>query len=284
MKVFVTGGTGFIGSHFISQALSAGLDLICLRRPGSQTRISLASEPIWVEGSLEDDLRNELEGCDVFLHLAAHSTNVPYDSLENCLYWNLTASLQLMQRAREAGVRKFIVTGTAFEYGQSGEKYNYIPIDAHLEPSMSYPASKAAASIAFYQWSIEYKLKLQYLRIFQVFGEGENENRLWPSLKKAAISGDDMDLTEGEQVRDFTPVEDVADQLIQALEFERVECGRPLFKNVGTGKPCTIRNFSEFWWKKWAAKGKLNFGSIPYRNDEVMVYVPDLSDQKIKTK
>ena len=278
MKIFITGGTGFIGSHFIGKALTAGYDLICLRRPGSQTRISLKSEPTWIEGSLEDDFRNEMEGCDVLLHLAAHSTNVPYDSLENCLYWNLTTSLKLVQRARESGIKKFIITGTGFEYGKSAEMYDYIPVNAHLEPSMSYPASKAAASIAFYQWSIEHKLKMKYLRIFQVFGQGEEESRLWPSLRKAAIAGEDVNLTEGEQVRDFTPVEDVANQLIQSLEFDGVEYGKPVFKNIGTGKPCTVKDFAKFWWEKWGAKGKLNFGSVPYRRNEVMRYIPEISE------
>lgn len=284
MKIFVTGGTGFIGSHFLKKALALGHDLVCLRRPGSQTRIPLEIEPTWVDGSLEDNLKDKIEGCEVFLHLASHSTNAPYDSLENCLYWNLTASLQLMQRAREAGIKKFIVTGTAFEYGHSGERYNFIPVTANLEPSMSYPASKAAAAVAFYQWSVEHNLKLQYLRLFQVFGEGESENRLWPSLKKAAISGEDVDMTEGEQLRDFTPVEDVSNQLIQALKFENTEFGKPLFKNVGTGNPLSVRDFAEFWWKKWSATGQINFGSIPYRKDEVMIYVPDLSDQFTKKK
>ena len=278
MKIFVTGGTGFIGSHFLRQALAKDYDLICLRRPGSKTRIPLEIDPAWVEGSLDDDLIEEIKGCDVFLHLASHSTNVPYDSLENCLYWNLTASLKLMEMARKAGIRKFIITGTAFEYGHSVERFDYIPVTANLEPSMSYPASKAASSIAFYQWAIEHKLKLQYLRLFQVFGEGESENRLWPSLKKAAISGENVDMTKGEQLRDFIPVEDVANRLIQALEFKNIEFGKPIFKNVGTGNPSSIKDFAEFWWKKWGATGKLNFGSIPYRNNEVMKYVPDLND------
>jgi len=281
MRVFVTGGTGFIGSHFLKKALANGHDLVCLRRPGSQTKIPLDGEPRWVEGSLDDDLSKEMEGCDVFLHLASHSTNVPYDSLENCLYWNLTASLQMMQNAREIGIKKFIVTGTAFEYGHSGERYDSIPVSANLEPSNSYSASKAAASMAFYQWSIEHKLKLQYFRLFQVFGEGESDNRLWPSLKKAAISGEDVDMTKGEQIRDFIPVEDVACKLVQALKFENTEFGKPSFKNVGTGKPSSIKEFSEFWWKKWGAEGQLNFGSIPYRNNEVMIYVPELGDQSL---
>lgn len=55
MKIFVTGGTGFIGSHFVKNALVEGYKLICLRRPGSQSRIPLENEPVWVEGSMEND-------------------------------------------------------------------------------------------------------------------------------------------------------------------------------------------------------------------------------------
>ena len=73
MKIFVTGGTGFIGSHFLRQALAKGHDLVCLRRPGSKTRVPLEIEPTWVEGSLDDDLIDEIKGwmCFCILHLIA---------------------------------------------------------------------------------------------------------------------------------------------------------------------------------------------------------------------
>ena len=276
MKIFLTGGSGFVGSHFINHALSEGYDLICLRRFQSQPRIPLLSNPTWVEGALVDDFRGKMSGCDVLIHLAAHSTNVPYDTLENCLYWNLTATLKLLQNAREAGIKKYLIAGTGFEYGESGEKYEFIPVDAPLRPTMSYPASKAAASIAIYQWTIEYILKLKYLRIFQVFGEGEDENRLWPSLRKSADSGKDFYLTAGEQIRDFTPVKEVVKQLIGSLDFSDVIAGRPLFKNIGTNKPQTTREFAEYWWNKWEAKGQLHFGKIPYRDNEIMNFIPKL--------
>ena len=274
MKIFLTGGTGFIGSHFINEAINDSHELICLRRAGSQPRIPLKREPVWVEGSLENNLQSELKGCDLLLHLAAHSTNVPYDTIENCLYWNLTASLQLLQQAKVAGISQYIVTGTGFEYGLSGEDYEFIPIDAPLKPTMSYPASKAAASIVLQQWAIENKLKLKYLRIFQVFGNGEDENRLWPSLKKAALAGEDFYLTPGEQMRDFTPVTEVAKQLVDNLSFSDVTTGEPILKNIGTDKPQSIGEFAEFWWKKWGAAGKLHFGAKPYRENEVMRFVP----------
>ena len=282
MKIFLTGGTGFIGSHFINQALVAEHNLICFHRPGSQPRVALNHrEPVWVEGSLEDDWRSELEGCDVLLHLAAHSTNVPYDTIENCLYWNVTISLKMLQQAREAGIRNFIITGTGFEYGLSGEEYDFIPVDAPLKPTMSYSASKAASSIVFSQWAVEQNLKLKYLRIFQVFGEGEDENRLWPSMKKAALAGQDYYLTPGEQVRDFMPVEAVAEQLVNALDFSNVDAGRPYFQNIGTHIPQTLREFTEYWWEKWCATGRLHYGAKPYRENEVMRFVPEIKGRTL---
>ena len=275
MRIFLTGGTGFIGSHFVNHAIDAGHDLICLRRQRSQTKIKLNHQPEWLDGSLEDKWEKQLSECDMFVHLAAHSTNVPYDTLENCIYWNVIVSLKLLNQAVDAGIKNFIIAGTGFEYGISGEKYDFVPVNAPLKPTMSYPASKAASSIIFHQWAIENQVYLKYLRIFQVFGEGENENRLWPSLKKAADAGLDYDLTEGEQIRDFTPVEVVVNKIISELDFLEMGIGSmPLYKNIGTNNPQSIKQFAMYWWKKWGAKGKLNFGKIPYRNNEVMRFTP----------
>jgi len=276
MKIFLTGGTGFIGSHFINDVHRAGHEIVALKRPGSQSRIELSKNPVWINGQLDKYFTREFDGCDVLVHLAAHSTNEPYDTLENCLYWNLTASLKLFRQAIANGINKFVVAGSCFEYGQAGERYDYIPVDAALEPTSSYSVSKAAATLALGQLCIESSIQLQFLRIFQVFGEGENKNRLWPSLRKAALAGMDFPMTKGEQIRDFIPVNAVTKQFVNALSFADVNPGQPKISNVGSGNPQTILEFSEFWWKKWEAKGKLLPGSIPYRNNEVMRFVPNI--------
>ena len=51
---------------------------------------------------------------DILVHLAAHSANVPYDSLDNCIYWNVSQPLHMFNSAKTAGVDKFIVTGSCF--------------------------------------------------------------------------------------------------------------------------------------------------------------------------
>ena len=275
MKIFLTGGTGFIGSNFINRAIKKGHKLHCLRRSDKEIPVKLAVQPTWHYGTLEDDWTSILEECEILVHLAAHSANAPYDNLINCLKWNLTATMQLLEKARLAGIKNFLIAGSGFEYGSAGEMYDEIPTSSPLLPTVTYAASKAIASIAIRQWSLENNLHTKYLRIFQVFGEGESEQRLWPALKKAALSGRDFYLTKGEQIRDFTHVSKVVEELVIGVE-KRFEENFFTVQHVGTGQPQSLRQFVEYWWKTWNAKGKLHFGSKPYRDGEIMRYIPKL--------
>lgn len=270
MKIFLTGGTGFVGSHFLSQALEYGHEVMALRRPGSVSRIPLKDEPLWIDGPLDGDYEEFLEGVDVFVHLASHTPNPPYDTLEQCSYWNVYAALKLTSQAIKRGVKKYVIAGSCFEYGKSSERFDYLGIDAPLEPTLSYPTSKAAASIAFLGLARENDLQLKLLRVFQVFGEGEPESRLWPSLRRAALSGSDFPMSEGGQLRDFIPVEEVAKTFLRALDFQNAKPGMPIIEHVASGHPQTVLAFCQYWWDHWHAKGQLIVGAMPYRHNEMM--------------
>ena len=274
MKLFVTGGTGFIGSHFVQQALAAGHEVRALRRLGSSPRIPLAVEPEWLEVSFDRLEPQHFAGIEAVVHLAAHSANVPYDSLENCLHWNVTVPLRMADRAWGGGVRRFVVAGSCFEYGRSGERYERIPPDAPLEPTLSYPISKAAASMAWQGFARERNAAVSIARIFQVYGDGEPAGRLWPALRAAALTGADYPMTAGEQIRDFVEVGAVAKQLLWQTENGQAAAGVPRVLHIGTGHPKTVRDFAEYWWNYWGAKGSLKIGVVPYRAGEMMRYVP----------
>lgn len=278
MKIFLTGGSGFIGSHFINQTHAAGHSIRALRRsPASKSRIPLDQEPEWLDLPLDKLEPEHFDGCQVLVHLASHTPNVPYDTYSACMYWNVSAAVRMFEKAHEAGLDTWIVAGSCFEYGLSGERCEFIPVDAPLEPTLSYPASKAAASVAIASLTRNLKTSLYYGRIFQVYGEGEPEGRLWPSLRKAALAGEDFPMTPGDQVRDFIPVEQVASTFLNACTRTDLTLGQPLIENVGTGNPQSLRQFAEYWWTQWNAIGQLNFGATPYRPNEVMRYVPVVS-------
>lgn len=277
MRIFLTGGTGFIGSHVLKLALADGHDLVALRRPGATCRIPLDREPLWLDGALADDWSVELGGCDALLHLSAYGVAQGANDWDGCFRANVIDALQLWRHAVAAGVRRFLIVGSCFEYGCSGERYDAIPVSAPLEPTTAYGASKAAATMAALALAVEQQLQLVVARPFHVYGPGEASGRFWPSLVTAATSGHDLPMTSGAQVRDFQPVQQSARQLLDWLQHPQLQPGQPRLVNLGTGQPQSLLAFARDEWEKMQAQGSLRPGVVPYRDNEVMRYVPDVT-------
>lgn len=275
MRLFVTGATGFIGSHFVNHALLAGHEVIALRRTAeSRPRIELRREPRWLTKGLDAVGGQDLEAIDCIVHLAAVGVSPRVESREELQKWNVDVPASLFQSAAAAGVTRWAVTGSFVEYGTAGLRYDLIPPDAPLEPTFDYAASKAAGFQKFSQIAAETGAQLTYLRLFSVYGEGQHEANLWPSIQRAALAGEDLPLTPGEQIRDFIAVEEVAQALLLAALDDSVAPGAPRVANVGSGRPQAVREFAEDWWRRFHARGRLLVGALPYRADEVMRYVP----------
>jgi nucleoside-diphosphate-sugar epimerase len=223
-------------------------------------------------------------GCDVLMHLASHTPNPPYAELGECLYWNVTAAMALAEQALEVGIEDYVVAGSCFEYGHAAYHTDLLAPDTPLEPSLSYPTSKAAASIAFTGWAREKGLRLKVIRIFQTYDPGEGEKRLWPALCRAAEAGEDFRMTAGDQLRDFIRVEDVARCFVASLPLDAIEKGVPLITHAATGKLQTLLEFSTAIWRDQGATGKLDAGALPYRHNEMMRVIshPDAVDPAMR--
>ncbi|HVM50495.1 MAG TPA: NAD(P)-dependent oxidoreductase [Candidatus Acidoferrum sp.] len=280
MRLFVTGGTGFIGSHLITMALGAGHAVRALRRSSnSRLRTSTDREPEWITKGMADITVGDLRETDVLVHLAAAGVSPQQATWATLFRTNVLDSLELWRKAAEAGIRRLVVCGSCFEYGRSAERYEFIPANAPLEPTNAYAASKASATMAALAFAVETRVELLVLRPFHVFGEGQHEANFWPALKEAAASGGDYRMTPGEQVRDFTPVSMVARAFMHAAQRPGLQPGLPRIENVGTGNPQALRAFAEYWWKKLDARGRLLVGALPYRTGEVMRYVPEVTEE-----
>ncbi len=278
MKLFVTGATGFIGSHFLNAALAAGHDVIALRRPHSQPRVPLLREPQWLEKRLADIVFADVAGCEALVHLAAQGVTPQPATWDDCFRVNVVETLHLVEMATHAGLHRVVVSGSYAEYGRAGLRFDPIPPDAPLEPTDPYAASKAASSIALAALSRVKKIELVYYRLFSVFGDGQCEGNFWPQLRRAALDGKDFPMTAGTQVRDFIPVEAVAVKLLAACTRTDVKQGQPLVLNLASGKPVSLRAFAETWWKLFEAKGQLLPGAVPTRPNEVERYVPLITE------
>jgi nucleoside-diphosphate-sugar epimerase len=279
MKLFVTGGTGFIGSHFLRQALSAGHEVVALRRKSdSRTKFAIPKEPIWIEASLGKLDASLWSGVDVLVHLAAGGVTPQPATWESCYQVNVVDTLALVSSALDAGVRRVFVSGSYAEYGLAGLRYDLIPPDAPLEPTDPYAASKASSCVALAALCRARKFELAYYRLFSVYGDGQNAQNFWPQIRSAALSGADFDMTAGSQVRDFINVQDAVNILLEACSRADLKMGVPHIRNLASGEPITLRDFALRVWKESRARGKINFGAIPNRPNEVARYIPLLSD------
>ena len=285
MNIFLTGGTGFIGSNFIEHALSEGHTIFAIRRRGSFPKIKLTQQPIWIEGDLNSNFDDYFEKSDALIHLAAYGLwGLNELNWEKAIECNILFTLKLFEQAHQKGVDKFLVTGSCFEYGKSAEKYEKIPSTAPLEPIDVYSSTKAAASLILRSWAIEKNVKFHLMRLFQVYGAGEADHRLLPSLINAAKKGLDFEMTNGEQIRDFIDVKKVSELILKSISNDSIKFGEPLITNVGTGIPTTVLSFCRQWWSKLNAKSKLLPGKIKYRSDEIMRLVPEIESKNILKK
>lgn len=277
MRIFLTGGTGFIGGHVLNLILASGHELVALRRPGASPRVFLVQEPHWVEGALDDDWTEQLVSCDAFIHMAAFGVGSGALDWEGCFQTNVMDSLRLWRQAVAAGIRRFLVVGSCFEYGRSGERYEAIPVTAPLEPTTAYGASKAAASLAALGLAVDQHLCMVVARPFHVYGPGQTAESFWPSLVSAASNGQDLPMTTGSQVRDFQPVEQAAAQILNWLQYPNLQPGIPQVVNLGTGSPRSLLAFAQAEWKLLKSTATLQPGTLPQRPNEVMRYVPEVT-------
>lgn len=275
MNILLTGGTGFIGSHLLRLLGTTTHKVIALRRSPSQPCIDIGKEPLWLNKAMDMLEPSDFSGIDVFVHLASVGVSPKTASWHDLFHWNVLVMLDLLEKAHAAGVKRFVLAGSFAEYGLSADKYDFIPVDAALLPTSPYAASKAAGFIAANTFAIEKQIELCYLRIFSAYGEGQYINNFWPSLRAAALSGDDFPMTPGGQVRDFIPVEGVVKTFLRSIEDQGlVQKGVPFVANMGTGQPVSMLEFAEKCWAEWGAKGRIIPGAKPYRANEPMRFAP----------
>jgi nucleoside-diphosphate-sugar epimerase len=279
MKIVVTGGTGFIGSHVLPLLANEGNTIIALHRRESDP--PKMNGVAWHKSSYETanwaDIKQLLGGKpDVILNLAAYGVS-PTQEWSEYFKWNVSYTLDFWLAAIENGVTRIISCGSCFEYGAASNQYDFIPTTAAPQPLGPYAASKAAATMLLSALSASYNIEALVLRPCIVFGEGEKASRLWPSLRKAALQGEDFQMTSGLQVRDFIPVEKVAEALVYGVRRTDLTKGRLVIENLGSGVPMSVRDFALEWWHKWDGKGELLFGHVAGRAGEASRIVPEIS-------
>lgn len=270
-RVLLTGATGFVGRHLVAALLARGCQVRAVAR-----RLEPAQALPWfgqVEFVAADvhapgtDVGALCEGVDALVHLAW--PGLPnYQGLFH-LEHNLMADYGFIKRVVECGVGQVQVTGTCFEYGlQSG----VLDEAAECRPATAYGLAKHSLRLFLETLRQQMPFNLQWARLFYLYGEGQNPNSLLAALDRA-IDADAgrFDMSGGEQLRDFLPVERVAAHLaalLQRRDFSGVV-------NLCSGQPVSVRRLVENHCVARGAQIALNLGHYPYPTHEPMAFWGD---------
>ena len=182
---------------------------------------------------------------------------------------NLPADYRFLKSLVDGGGTHVMVTGTCFEYGmQSG----CLSEDAVTQPANPYGLAKDTLRKSLQALQQQHSFSLQWCRLFYMYGPGQNPNSILAQLDRAIDNGEAVfNMSGGEQLRDYLPVDEVASKLTSLIERP----GRPGIFNVCSGTPTSIRRLVETHVAKRGAKIALNLGHYAYPDHEPMAFWGD---------
>lgn len=255
--ILVTGVTGFVGRQVLDRLISLGKRIRIIVRKDKQHQFDGRPE---IEKVIPTtDLFSEsvewwekvCQNVDTLIHVAWYTEHGKYlQSSKNidCL----VCTLMMGKGAAKAEVRRVIGIGTCFEYDLSND---VLSVETPLDPLTPYAGSKAAAYLALSQILPVLNVEFAWCRLFYLYGEGEDNRRLVPYIRSRLIKGLPVNLTSGNQIRDFMDVKD-AGQLIVKVGYSKLLGA----VNICSGIPITVRKLAESIADEYGRRDLLRFG------------------------
>jgi nucleoside-diphosphate-sugar epimerase len=247
LKLLVTGGAGFIGSHLVRGLLARGDSVRVLDDYSSGKRENLADvegDVEIIEGDVRDPARARAacEGVEGILHEAAiGSVPLSIEDPARTHDVNVNGTLHLLIAARDLGISRFVFASSSSVYGDRPEPVK--TEDLPLAPCSPYAASKLAAEAYTLVFSRVYGLQAVALRYFNIYGPHQDPGSMYaavvPRFATSLLAGKAPTIFgDGGQTRDFTYVDDVVRANLLALECPRESCGKAY--NIAWGTATSV--------------------------------------------
>lgn len=247
MKILITGGSGFIGSHIVEhyQGIADEIRVLDNLRTGYRRNLD-GLKHVFLEGSVTDReaVAKAVEGVDYVFHLAA-LVSVPESMAKpgECVDINVHGLLNVLEASAAAGVKKLVFASSAAIYGDNPT----VPkLETMLpEPKSPYAITKLDGEYYLDLFNRERGLETAAIRFFNVFGPRQDPKGAYaaavPIFIEKALKGEDITVHgDGEQTRDFIYVKDI----VGALSFAVETPGVTGVFNAGYGGQMTINDLA----------------------------------------
>jgi len=285
MKVLVTGGAGFIGSHLVEKLLADGHDVAILDDFNDfydprikRANISGVAKNVAVH---DVDLRDGdkvaslfgKEKFDIIAHLAARAGVRPSIQRPQLYYdTNVAGTLHLLEAARTSGVERFIFASSSSVYGAAKK----VPFSEgeHLTQTLSpYAATKIGAEFLCSTYSHLYKMRIVALRYFTVYGARQRPDLAIHQFTRKIHAGEPIDqFGDGTTRRDYTYIDDIIQGTMAALKY-----GGPTFDvfNLGESETIQLKDLIAAIEKALGKKAKIN--RLPEQPGDMPLTCADIS-------
>jgi len=285
MRILVTGGAGFIGSHLVEKLLRDGHDVVILDDFNDfydpeikRENIASVSRDVAIH---QIDLRDNAavrslfrsEKFDAIAHLAARAGVRPSIQQPQLYYdTNVIATLHLLEAARVTGVQRFVFASSSSVYG-IGKTVPFSE-DLHLTQTISpYAASKIAAEFLCSTYSHLYQLRVLALRYFTVYGPRQRPDLAIHSFTRRIHFGKPIDqFGDGTTRRDYTYIDDIIQGTMAALKYDGA-----LFDVFNLGESETIQLSDLIAAIESALGKKATINRLPEQPGDVPLTCADIS-------
>lgn len=247
MKILITGGAGFIGSHLVDRLVADGqaniliLDNLFRGRLANIAHHRDDGRVQFCEADIRDYeiVRDATQGVELIYHLAAQSNVMgAMADVDYSFTTNVVGTFNVLKAAKACGVRRVIFTSSREVYGEA----HYLPVDEDhpLDSKNTYGASKVAGEMYCRVFSGNFRLETAVLRLSNVYGS-RDYGRVIPLWLERANRGENLIVYGGQQVIDFVWIEQVIEALVRASSAAII--GQPV--NVGSGQGMPLLNLAE---------------------------------------
>lgn len=283
MKVLITGGAGFIGSHLARNLLEKGHEVTVLDviQREAATRLEPIMDQIdYLWGSVFDI--HNLKGFDVICHLAAMA-DVPYamNNPVDTIHQNVMGSLNMLEALRRSpGVQRFILTSSEAAYGSALPEELPVKETQPFRPKNPYDVSKASSDLMTQAYFKSYGCPTVVVRSSANFGPQMRLKQALSIFLMQALKDEPITLEGGDQTRDFVYVQNFVDGITKVIEYDGDDINGEAF-NLGTGRELSLKEVAQKCIEATGSQSEIRI--LPYRAGEKNVRVQfDISKAREK--